>query len=89
MARRRHLDVGEVVIDSAVSLRSSGDGGYVLAVELNVGALAGVDRATASELIREAHRVCPYSNATRGNIEVSLLLEGEELVGGSVTSTSD
>ena len=88
VARRRQLDLGEVVIDSAVSLQPSGDGGYVLVVELNVGALADLDRATASELIRGAHRVCPYSNATRGNIDVVLLLEGEELVDSSVTSTN-
>lgn len=85
VARRRTLDLGEVVVDSSVSLRPSGDGGYVLAVELNVGALSGVDRATASDLIREAHRVCPYSNATRGNIEVTLLLQDEELADGSAS----
>jgi organic hydroperoxide reductase OsmC/OhrA len=34
--------------------------------------LPGVDRATAEKLVEEAHKVCPYSNATRGNIDVTL-----------------
>jgi hypothetical protein len=37
------------------------------------------DRETAAQLIREAHQVCPYSNATRGNIDVTLQLQGESL----------
>jgi osmotically inducible protein OsmC len=37
------------------------------------------DRETAVQLIRGAHEVCPYSNATRGNIDVDLLLGGEPL----------
>ncbi|MDT4945399.1 MAG: lipoyl-dependent peroxiredoxin, partial [Pseudonocardiales bacterium] len=37
------------------------------------------DRATAAELVRAAHDVCPYSNATRGNIDVTLLLRGEPM----------
>ncbi len=45
--------------------------GYALAVELEV-ALPGVDRALAQEIVEGAHQRCPYSNATRGNIDVKL-----------------
>ena len=79
VARRRHLDAGEVTIDSAVSLLPTGDGGFKLAVTLDVTLPSVGDRETAVQLIRGAHEVCPYSNATRGNIDVDLLLGGEPL----------
>jgi lipoyl-dependent peroxiredoxin len=79
VARRRHLDAGEVTIDSAVSLLPTGDGGFKLAVTLDVTLPSVSDRETAVQLIRGAHEACPYSNATRGNIDVDLLLGGEPL----------
>ena len=79
VARRRHLDADEVTIDSAVSLLPTGDGGFKLAVTLDVTLPSVSDRETAVQLIRGAHEVCPYSNATRGNIDVDLLLGGEPL----------
>jgi osmotically inducible protein OsmC len=79
VARRRQLDVGEVAIDSSISLLPTGEGGFKLAAILDV-SLAGVsERDVAVELIRGAHEVCPYSNATRGNIDVELLLDGQAL----------
>ena len=77
VARRRHMDPGQITIDSAVSLLPAGDGGFKLAVTLAVSLPSAGDRETAAQLVREAHQVCPYSNATRGNIDVSLLLAGE------------
>lgn len=47
--------------------------GFCIAVELQI-ALPGMERTAAEELIEKAHQVCPYSNATRGNIEVTLTL---------------
>ena len=79
VTRRRHLDGGVPTIDSAVSLLPTGDGGFRLAVTLDVAMPSVDDRETAAQLIREAHQVCPYSNATRGNIDVELLLAGEPL----------
>ena len=46
-------------------------GAYGLAVELDVH-IPGVDEDTADKIVHAAHEVCPYSNATRGNIEVTL-----------------
>jgi Ohr subfamily peroxiredoxin len=77
VARRRHTEAGEVTIDSAVSLLPTGDGGFRLAVTLDVSLPAIDDREAAADLVRGAHEVCPYSNATRGNIDVELLLSGE------------
>jgi organic hydroperoxide reductase OsmC/OhrA len=50
-----------------------------LAVTLDVTLASIADRDTAVALIKEAHTVCPYSNATRGNIDVELLLAGTAL----------
>jgi lipoyl-dependent peroxiredoxin len=59
----------EVVAD--VSIGSNGVGGFGLAVQLEI-ALPALDRAQAEKLVEQAHQVCPYSNATRGNVEVTL-----------------
>jgi osmotically inducible protein OsmC len=63
------LTDSEVVAD--VSIGENGQGGYGLAVELEV-TLAHVPPEQARGLVEKAHEVCPYSNATRGNIEVTL-----------------
>src|ERR1700691_3366405 len=73
IARRRHLDPGQLAIDSAASLLPAGSGAFKLAVTLDVSLPSVSDRETAAQLVREAHQVCPYSNATRGNIDVDLL----------------
>lgn len=49
------------------------EGGFGIEVELKI-SLPGLDRATAEKLVNAAHLVCPYSNATRGNIDVTLTI---------------
>jgi lipoyl-dependent peroxiredoxin len=78
-ARRRHLDASLAAIDSAVSLLPDGSGGFRLAVTLDVTLPSVDDPETAAKLIREADQVCPYSNATRGNVDVDLLLDGKPI----------
>ncbi len=77
VARRGHLETGEVSIDSEVSLLPTGDGGFKLAVKLNVSVPLVDDWEAAAQLVRDAHQVCPYSNATPGHIDVELLLDGK------------
>jgi Ohr subfamily peroxiredoxin len=79
VARRRHVQADDVSIDSAVSLLPTGDGGFKIAATLDVAIPSIEDRQTAAELVRDAHHVCPYSNATRGNVDVTLLLRGEPI----------
>ena len=79
VARRRRVDAGEVTIASEVSLLPTGDGGFKLAVALDVQLPAIADRETAVDLVKGAHQVCPYSNATRGNIDVELRLDGAKI----------
>jgi Ohr subfamily peroxiredoxin len=61
----------DIVVDSAVSIGARDDGGFGLAVALTVH-LPGVDRAAAEALVAKADEICPYSHATRGNIDVTL-----------------
>jgi Ohr subfamily peroxiredoxin len=79
VARRAKEDMGEVAIDSKVSLVTTEDRAFTVAVELDV-TLGGIaDPARAVELVAAAHEVCPYSNATRGNIEVTLTANGQPI----------
>ena len=77
VARRSKEDVGELAIDSKVMLLPTEERGFKLAVELAVSLPAIADPARAIELVRAAHQVCPYSNATRGNIDVALSANGQ------------
>ena len=71
VARQEKADVTDSAVGAKVSLGSNEAGGFVLAVELEV-VLPNVDHDTAVALADKAHQVCPYSNATRGNIDVKL-----------------
>ncbi len=61
---------GEVSIESEVGIGTV-PGGYGIQVAMRI-AIPGLDRAAAEALVEAAHEVCPYSNATRGNIQVRL-----------------
>ena len=73
VARREKVDVSESAITARVGLGMQDDGGFNIAVELEA-ELPDVDRDVAQKLVETAHTVCPYSNATRGNIDVTLTL---------------
>jgi osmotically inducible protein OsmC len=75
VARRQKLEPGEVEIDSKVMLVTGEDRSFTIAVELAV-TLPSVEGQAAVELVEAAHGVCPYSNATRGNIELTLTANG-------------
>jgi organic hydroperoxide reductase OsmC/OhrA len=68
-----------VAIDSKVTLSPNGSGGFVLGVVLDVSIASVTDRDVAAQIIKDAHEVCPYSNAVRGNVDVELLLGGQPL----------
>ena len=76
VARRTKAEVGDVAIDSSVMLMPTKSRGYKLAVTLAVALPSIDDGVAAMELVRTADEVCPYSNATRGNIEVVLTANG-------------
>jgi osmotically inducible protein OsmC len=65
------VQTGTTAVTAEVSIGKHENGGYGLAVKLDV-EIPGVDREQAQDLVNKAHQVCPYSNATRGNIDVQL-----------------
>jgi osmotically inducible protein OsmC len=77
VARRQKLEAGDAVIDSKVDLVTNEKRGFDVAVELDVTLPSVEEAARAVELVEAAHEVCPYSNATRGNIQVSLTANGQ------------
>ncbi len=83
VGRREQTDLGEVAIDSEVSLITTENRGFTVAVGLDV-SLPGVDDPErAASIVAAAHEVCPYSNATRGNIEVTLTANGHPVATGA------
>jgi Ohr subfamily peroxiredoxin len=70
-AKTQNIDTSDSTVTAEVSFGPSEDGGFGIAVALEV-EIPGVDEAKAQELIELAHQFCPYSKATRGNIEVTL-----------------
>ena len=71
VARQDKVDVTDSSVGARVMLGQIDNGGFGLAVELEV-TLPNVDHETATRVTEKAHQVCPYSNATRGNITVAL-----------------
>ncbi|MTD15282.1 Ohr family peroxiredoxin [Nakamurella sp. YIM 132087] len=71
VARAGKVSISDTAITADVAIGPNGQGGFQLAVALHV-ELSGLDQAAAEQLVEQAHQVCPYSNATRGNIEVTL-----------------
>ena len=69
LAKKHGLDGQAAKVTCKVTLNT--DGGFSLAADLTV-ALPGADKAALQALVEEAHQICPYSKATRGNIPVTL-----------------
>ena len=77
IARQQKLDIGKPEIKVDVDLRQ-GDDGFSIGATINV-SLPGLDKATAEKLVADTHQFCPYSKATRGNIEVTLKVNDQPL----------
>jgi len=75
VARQQKLDLGKVSILSKVGIGPNETGGFEIAVEMDI-TVPNLDQAAAEKIVAEGHQVCPYSNATRGNIPVNLTTHG-------------
>jgi Ohr subfamily peroxiredoxin len=71
VARQQKLPLQDASVTSTVSLYPNDQGGFRLGVSL-AAEIKGLDQAGAEALVSEAHKICPYSNAIRGNIDVAL-----------------
>lgn len=69
--RTAKVETEETTVTAQVSIGKNGSGGFGLAVKLQI-SIPGVTPEVAQSLAEKAHQVCPYSNATRGNIDVEL-----------------
>jgi Ohr subfamily peroxiredoxin len=61
----------ETSVTATVGIGPRSEGGFGIAADLKI-SLPGLDKADAQKLVEQAHQVCPYSNATRGNVDVGL-----------------
>jgi Ohr subfamily peroxiredoxin len=73
-ARRRKLTLVQSSVTACVGIGPAEGGRYTLAVELHV-RLPDLSPEAAEQVVADADRICPYSNAVRGNIEVGLVLD--------------
>jgi lipoyl-dependent peroxiredoxin len=73
VARTQKVEIADLSVGSRVHILANGEGGFDLAVDLEV-VLPGIDPTQAQELADAAHRIYPYSNATRGNITVNVVV---------------
>lgn len=73
VAAQRSVNLSNSRVDASVSIGPRSDGGFQLAVGLDV-SLPGVEREKAHELVAAADAACPYSNAIRNNVDVTLTL---------------
>jgi Ohr subfamily peroxiredoxin len=71
VARSKKITLTDTAITVDVGIGPNGQGGFALSAALAV-STPGMDQAAAQAVVDKAHQVCPYSNATRGNIEVKL-----------------
>lgn len=70
IAKKDNIDVSQSEVHADVSLNQD-DNGFFLSVTLSV-SMPGIDKDVAEQLLEKTHQFCPYSKATRGNIEVTL-----------------
>lgn len=72
VARQAKTDLGaDTTVDATVGIGSNGGGGFGLVASITAH-LPGLPQSDADELVQRAHQVCPYSSATRGNVEVTV-----------------
>ena len=79
VGRRERVEVGDASIDSSVGLVALDDRTFTVAVRLDVTLPQIADPDEATRIVAAAHQVCPYSNATRGNIDVTLTANGRDV----------
>lgn len=71
--KQESATTGETSVNAKISIGQLENGGFGLAGELAVN-VSGVSQEKAQELVEKAHQVCPYSNATRGNVAIELIV---------------
>jgi Ohr subfamily peroxiredoxin len=78
VAKKMNITVGEVKVKADVTLNQDDQSGFFIGAVLDV-SIGGVDAAQAGKIVEAAHQMCPYSKATRGNINVVLKVNGQDM----------
>lgn len=78
VAKKENIETGEVEVAVKIDLNQDEKGGYFLAATLNV-SLPVLSKEEAERIVSKAHQVCPYSKATRGNIDVKLKVNDQPI----------
>jgi Ohr subfamily peroxiredoxin len=76
--KKEKIETGETSVSATVGIGPNTTGGFALEAALHAN-IPGVTLDIAQDLIEKAHQVCPYSNATRGNMEVTLTVSNDEV----------
>ncbi|PAW94398.1 organic hydroperoxide resistance protein [Mucilaginibacter sp. MD40] len=74
--KQEKVTTGDTTVTAKISIGQNDAGGFGLSVELDVN-IKEIDLDKANELVAKAHQVCPYSNATRGNVDVKLAVTNQ------------
>ena len=77
IAKQMNLEMGEITVDADIHLNSVDDG-FKLSGAMDV-SLPNLDKETAIKLVKDTHAFCPYSRATKNNIEITLKVNGEAI----------
>lgn len=71
VAAQQKITISDSAVVAEIGIGPNDQGGFELSGALHV-ELGGVDQETADQLVEQAHQVCPYSNATRGNVDITV-----------------
>jgi Ohr subfamily peroxiredoxin len=77
VARETKVSIDQAPVTAEVGIGPNAEGGFALTVSL--AATLDLPQENALEIVRMAHKICPYSNATRGNIDVAITINGEAI----------
>ncbi|WED29638.1 organic hydroperoxide resistance protein [Vibrio sp. DW001] len=77
VARETKVSIDQAPVTAEVGIGPNAEGGFALTVSL--AATLDLPQENALEIVRMAHKICPYSNATRGNIDVAVTINGEAI----------
>lgn len=77
VARETKVSIDQAPVTAEVGIGPNAEGGFALTVSL--AATLDLPQDNALEIVRMAHKICPYSNATRGNIDVAITINGEAI----------
>lgn len=78
VAKKQNISIADIKVQAEITLNQDEISGYSLGATLNVNLLE-IENAIAQKIVQDAHQMCPYSKAIRGNIDVILTVNGDKI----------